>query len=82
MLTGAVESGRSTRNIRSRRADLGGDHERRDLGAEPPRTGGESVDLEAARFPRLLLREGVAVERVNFAGKEGAATEEVQHQGA
>ena len=57
------------------RAGLEGDHERRE-----PRTGGEYLDPAAARRLRPLPREGVAVEGVNFAGKEGAAREEGQHQ--
>ena len=63
------------------RGDLKGNHERRELGEGPPRTGGESLDPEAARFPRPLPKEALAVERDNFAGKEGAEREEGQHQG-
>ena len=59
------------------RADPEGEHERRELGEEPPRTGGESLDVEAVRFPRPLPKEGLAVER----GKAGTKAEEGQYQG-
>ena len=36
------------------RAGPEGEHERRELGEEPPRTGGESLDMDAVRFPRSL----------------------------
>ena len=62
-------------------ADLKGDHERREQGGEPPRTEGESLDPEAVRFRRPLPKKGLAVEIVNFAGKEGAERQEGQHQG-
>ena len=52
------------------------------MGEEPPRTGSESLDPEATSRHRPLSVEGVAVKRVNFAGKEGAAREEGQYQGA
>ena len=62
--TGAVEGGRSTRGRRGRPRGSGrGTHERRELGEEPPRTGGESLDMEAVRFPRQLPKEGLAVEK-------------------
>ena len=60
------------------RADPEEEHERRELGEEPPRTGGESLDMETARFPRPLPKEALAVER----GKAGTEREEGQHQGA
>ena len=61
------------------RADLEEDHDRRELGEQPPQSGGESLDPEAASRPRPLPREGVAVERVNVAGKQ-EAVREGQHQ--
>ena len=57
--------------------DPEGEHERRELGEEPPRTGGESVNMEAARFPQPLPKEQLAVER----GKVGTEREEGLHQG-
>ena len=79
MSTGAEEGGRSTRGRRGRpRADPEEERERRKQGEEAPRIGGESLDMEAARFPRLLPKEGLAVER----GKAGTEREEGQHQGA
>ena len=59
------------------RADPEEDSERRELGEESPQTGGECLDMEAARLPRPLPQEGLAVEK----GKEGAEREGGQHQG-
>ena len=59
------------------RADPEEEHERRELEEEPPRTGGESLDMEVARFLRPLPKEGLAVER----GKAETGREEGQHQG-
>ena len=60
------------------RADPDEEHDRRELQEEPPRIGGESLDMEAARFHRPLRKEGLAVER----RKAGTEREKGQHQGA
>ena len=62
---------RSTARIRKRNTSD-------DNWEEPSRTVGESLDMEAARFPRPLPKEGLAVERE----KAGTEREEGRHQGA
>ena len=77
MSPGTVEGRGSTRVKRGRPRGSGRGSRATGLGEEPPRTRGESLDLEAARFPRPLLKKGSAVER----GKKGAEREEGQRKG-